>query len=116
MRRGYLTPPLVASEGGAMFRDSQLLAWRLYLRNWTAIVRIDELRRYLGGSRAASGRGPVSPESLWAETLVSSRLAEHEVWNRIHARGLGDSHGESVRLLLGRLRWIEMTPMARELR
>ncbi len=31
------------------------------------------------------------------------------MWNRIHARGLGTSHGESVRLLLGRLRWLEMT-------
>ena len=51
------------------------------------------------------------PESLWAETLVSSRLSEYEMWNRIHTRGLGDSHGESVRLLLGRLRWLEMTPM-----
>lgn len=50
------------------------------------------------------------PESLWAEVLVSSRLTEYEVWNRIHARGLVNSHGESVRLLLGRLRWLEMTP------
>ena len=51
------------------------------------------------------------PESLWADPLVSSRLTEYEVWNRIHARGLGNSHGESVRLLLGRLRWLEMTPL-----
>jgi hypothetical protein len=50
------------------------------------------------------------PENLWAETLVSSRLTEYEVWNRIHARGLGTSHGELVRLLLGRLRWLELTP------
>jgi hypothetical protein len=33
------------------------------------------------------------------------------VWNRIHAYGLGSSHGETVRLLLGRLRWLEMTPV-----
>ena len=51
------------------------------------------------------------PESLWADTVVSSRLTQYEMWNRIHARGLGTSHGESVRLLLGRLRWLEMTPM-----
>lgn len=50
------------------------------------------------------------PETLWAETIVSSRLTEYEVWNRINARGLASSHGESVRLLLGRLRWLEMTP------
>jgi hypothetical protein len=51
------------------------------------------------------------PESLWVEALVSSRLTQYEVWNRIHARGLANSHGESVLLLLGRLRWLEMTPM-----
>jgi PIN domain len=51
------------------------------------------------------------PESLWADVLVSSRLTEYETWTRIHARGLAVSHGESVRLLLGRLRTLEMTPM-----
>jgi PIN domain len=51
------------------------------------------------------------PERLWAEVLVSSRLTEYEVWNRIHARGVGNSHGESARLLLGRLRWLELTPL-----
>lgn len=50
------------------------------------------------------------PEDLRTGTLVSNRLTEYEVWNRIHARGLENSHGESVRLLLGRLRWLEMTP------
>ncbi len=51
------------------------------------------------------------PENLWAATLVSSRLTEYEVWTRVHARGLGASHGESVRLLLGRLGWLELTPV-----
>jgi PIN domain len=51
------------------------------------------------------------PESMWADVIVSSRLTEYEVWNRIDARGLTSSHGEPVRLLLGRLRWLEMTPM-----
>ncbi len=49
-------------------------------------------------------------ESLWRVTLVSSRLTEYEVWTRVHARGLGVSHGESVRLLLGRFNWLELTP------
>jgi len=52
----------------------------------------------------------MSPESLWAEPLVSTRLAEYEVWNRIYALGLGDSHG-GIRLLLGRLRWLKMMPL-----
>ncbi|UCC71879.1 MAG: PIN domain-containing protein [Gemmatimonadota bacterium] len=48
------------------------------------------------------------PESLWSEPLVSSRLLEYEVWNRIHARGLIRSHSELVRLLLGRVALLEM--------
>lgn len=51
------------------------------------------------------------PESLWVETLVSSRLTEYEVWTRINGRGLTSSHGEAVRLLFVRLRWLELTPI-----
>jgi hypothetical protein len=54
----------------------------------------------------AEDRSP--PESLWRQPLASSRLLEYEVWNRIHARRLGDSHGEAVRELIGRLALIEM--------
>jgi hypothetical protein len=50
------------------------------------------------------------PENLWGAQLVSSRLTEYEVWTRIHARGLSVSHGESVRLLIGRLSLLERTP------
>jgi predicted nucleic acid-binding protein len=52
----------------------------------------------------------VPPDSLWQETRVASRLLEYEVWNRIHARGLGRSHGEEVRALIGRLAFIELSP------
>jgi predicted nucleic acid-binding protein len=52
------------------------------------------------------------PESLWRQPLVSSRLLEYEVWNRIHGRRLGDSHGEAVRDLFSRLALIELaTPV-----
>jgi hypothetical protein len=51
------------------------------------------------------------PDHLWQATVVSSRLTEYEVWTRVHARGLGTSHGESVRRLLGRLAWLELTPV-----
>lgn len=50
----------------------------------------------------------VPPPRLWTRELVSSRLLEYEVWTRIHARGLGDSHGDAVRALVGRLALIEM--------
>jgi len=52
----------------------------------------------------------VLPESIWRQPLISSRLLEYEVWNRIHARGLGRSHADAVRALIGRVALIEMTP------
>jgi hypothetical protein len=57
----------------------------------------------------AEDRAP--PESLWqSSALVSSRLLEYEIWNRINARGLDESHGEDVRSLLGRLNFLELAP------
>ena len=50
------------------------------------------------------------PEELWAETLVASRLLEYETWNRLNARGLGPTHGEAARLLLGRVAMLELIP------
>lgn len=50
------------------------------------------------------------PETLWQETLVASRLLEYEVWNRLNARGLGRSHGEEARALIGRVALIELAP------
>jgi predicted nucleic acid-binding protein len=48
--------------------------------------------------------------SFWQQPLVTSRLAEYELWTRVHARGLGRSHGEALRLLLGSLAIIELVP------
>lgn len=50
------------------------------------------------------------PDGLWGEPLVSSRLLEYEAWNRIHALGLAGSHGEALRLLIGRLALLELAP------
>ncbi len=52
----------------------------------------------------------VPPEALWRETLISSRLIEYEVWTRIHARRLADSHGDLVRALLGGIAFLELAP------
>jgi len=49
-------------------------------------------------------------EDLWGETLVSSRLLEYELWVRIHARGLGQSHDEPIRQLLARVALVELAP------
>lgn len=50
------------------------------------------------------------PATLWTSPLVSSRLLTYEVWTRVHARGLGSSHGEEVRSLLGRIDFLELVP------
>jgi len=48
------------------------------------------------------------PSELWHEQLVSSRLLECEVWNRVNAQQLQNSHGDAVRDLIGRVAMIEM--------
>jgi hypothetical protein len=52
------------------------------------------------------------PNTLWHHPIVSSRLLECEVWIRINARRLQDSHGDAVRGLIGRIAIIEMVPPA----
>lgn len=56
----------------------------------------------------AEDRSP--PESLWNEPLISSRLLEYEMWTRIHARKLGDTHGDQARSVLSRVALIELSP------
>ena len=47
-------------------------------------------------------------DALWDQPLVSSRLLECEVWNRINAHQLQNTHGNAVRNLIGRVAMIEM--------
>ena len=56
----------------------------------------------------AEDRSP--PDTLWSESLVSSRLLEYELWTRLDARGLSASHGEAARALLQRLALLELAP------
>ena len=51
------------------------------------------------------------PESLWDRLLVSSRLLEYEVWNRLNASGFAGSHGEAARTLIDGLALIELAPL-----
>ncbi len=48
------------------------------------------------------------PERLWKEILVSSRLLEYEVWNRVHALDLAESHGDAVRQALASIALLEL--------
>ena len=52
----------------------------------------------------------IPPETIWQETLVTSRLLEYELWNRLHAQRLAASHGELARELLQRLAFLELAP------
>jgi predicted nucleic acid-binding protein len=49
-------------------------------------------------------------ESLWSETLLSSRLLEYELWVRINAYGLGKTHGEALRQIIARVAFVELEP------
>lgn len=68
---------------------------------------------YLDGSVALAqllAEDHTPPETLWQEPLVASRLLEYEVWSLLNARGLGRSHGEEARSLIGRVALIERAP------
>ena len=54
----------------------------------------------------AEDRAP--PSSLWGESLIASRLLEYELWTRLNARRLGESHGEEARALIQRVALIEL--------
>ena len=49
------------------------------------------------------------PSSIWEETLVASRLLEYELWTRLNARKLVDSHGEAAHDLVGRIAILELS-------
>ncbi len=50
------------------------------------------------------------PESLWQEELVSSRLLQYELWTRLNARGLAQSHREAASDLESRISYLELVP------
>ena len=49
------------------------------------------------------------PATLWSETLVASRLMEYELWTRLHARKLAESHGDAARGIIGRIAMLELS-------
>ncbi len=55
----------------------------------------------------AEGRSP--SDAFWSKTLVSSRLLEFEVFNRVHARGAGLSHGANARHFVDRVNLLELS-------
>jgi hypothetical protein len=49
------------------------------------------------------------PRAFAESPLVSSRLLEYEIWNRIHAYGLTRSHAEEVYAALARVTLIDLS-------
>jgi PIN domain len=50
------------------------------------------------------------PNTITQDSLVSSRLLEYEIWNRIHARGLTRSHANEAHAVLERVLLIDLSP------
>ena len=60
----------------------------------------------------AEDRAP--PATFWEGVLVSSRLAEYEVWTRLHNSGAGANMKELAKILLARLALAELSPLVLE--
>ena len=50
------------------------------------------------------------PDTLWDETLTSSRLLEYELRVTLHARGLKRSYDEAAQTLIDAIDLLELTP------
>ena len=60
----------------------------------------------------AEGRRP--PPELWSEDLISSRLLTIEVWTRMQAYGVRESHADLASDILGGVEFLEMDPKVLE--
>jgi predicted nucleic acid-binding protein len=49
-------------------------------------------------------------DTLWDESLTSSRLLEYELRVTLHARGLKRSHDEAAQTLIDGIDFLELTP------
>ncbi len=49
------------------------------------------------------------PDTFWSQAFVSSRLLEFEVFNRVHARGVGAAYLQDARQLVDRANLVEMS-------
>ncbi len=50
------------------------------------------------------------PDQFWKERRVCSRILIYEMWTRLHARGLGDSHAGLCEELLAETALVELRP------
>jgi predicted nucleic acid-binding protein len=50
-------------------------------------------------------------QNFWGQRMVSSRLLEYEIWNRLNARRLHHDREKEARGLLERTALVELTPV-----
>jgi predicted nucleic acid-binding protein len=50
-------------------------------------------------------------QNFWEQRIVSSRLLEYEIWNRLNARRLRHDRENEARGLLERIALVELTPV-----
>jgi predicted nucleic acid-binding protein len=48
-------------------------------------------------------------DALWTKRLSSSRLLEYEVWNRIFAKGMGETHRSEIEIMLRKIDLVELS-------
>jgi predicted nucleic acid-binding protein len=48
-------------------------------------------------------------DAFWTKRLSSSRLLEYEVWNRIFAKGMGDTHRDEIEVMLRKIDFVELS-------
>lgn len=53
-------------------------------------------------------------QSIWDGYLISSRLLQFEVWNRIHTKRLTKTHADEAVAFLRRIELLELTPAVLE--
>jgi hypothetical protein len=54
------------------------------------------------------GEDRAPPAHIWDLGIVSSRLLEYEIWNRMHARGHGHSNASLIATVIGRFAFVEL--------
>jgi hypothetical protein len=97
VRQGWIRPPL--SAGRKMPARKPVMKLREFAgRSSGSMIYPDSsvaLAYLLAEDRYPS-------DALWDQSVVSASLLECEVWNRVNARRLQDSHGDALRGLIGR--------------
>lgn len=54
------------------------------------------------------GEDRAPPAHVWDLGVVSSRLLEYEIWNRMHARGRAHSNASLIATVIGRFGFVEL--------